>query len=230
LRPQFKYIYSGNIYMDSIIAFADKINKITECAYFVKLSTMPLESFIASQKGFITAVDHWSKLLAKLLIILPSDEHRIPIVENIHDEHGNGDSNKTHTKTFNRFLQSLGCGEALNPNNTYPTTPVINAFISDLSTALSTQDWIFCTAMLAIIEYTYITVSSHIHKYASKYLKEEHIEHYSLHEIMDSKHATDMFQLLCSHYETDKQKIEEGILYGYNSFYKCYTGMQKIDI
>ncbi len=221
-----------SLVMDKIIEFADGINRIDQSTYFVKLNKKPsLKNFIESQKGFITAVDHWSKLLAQLIVILPTSKDRMAVVNNLYDEHGNGDETKTHVTTFSNFIESLqesNTKQAIYPTCTYTTTEFAQAFNQRLQDQFKTSDWIFCTSMLAMIEYTYIKVCKMIHTYASQFIKEDKIEHYSLHETIDQKHATDLFKIIEASYSNHNKTVHSAMIFGYNTMYKLYEDMATV--
>ena len=76
---------------------------------------------------------------------------------------------------------------------------------------LDTNSWIYCTAMIGMIEYTYITASKNINMYVSKYKQVEN--HYSTHETLDDKHFNDLFSLIEPFYEDNEDEINNGINY-----------------
>ena len=79
--------------------------------------------------------------------------------------------------------------------------------------------------MLAMVEYTYITVSNIIHNYISKFIVSDDIHHYSLHEIIDETHSIELFQLVESSYTNYKDDIFEGMNYGYQIMYELYKNL-----
>ncbi len=251
-----------------ILSTCKKINKLDDNIYFHKLKKFELdenskyrilnnEGFVRSQEGFISAIDNWSKLLAQLLIKVPGAKERLVIVENLYDEHGEGDINESHTSTFQRFMKSLGCTRSLIVNDNpleYKSSSPIRKFNKKLEEVFKNNDWIYCSAVLGMIEYTYIIASKNIHQYTSNYLKSNDISHYSLHEIIDIKHSTDIFSILKQYYgisdklygpsdnklineeekllEKDnsifnREKIDRGILKGYTLLNDLYSDLSK---
>lgn len=157
--------------MKKIIEFCKNINKIDKNSYMNKLKNNPPKSnFITSQKGFINAVDNWSKILALLTAKVPSCNERIIIIKNLFDEHGKGDINNSHVNTFRYFLKSLGNTKKLDITSTYKSSESISTFNNNLEEMIKNKNWLFCVASLGMIEFTYITVSNIIHNYASNYL------------------------------------------------------------
>jgi hypothetical protein len=200
-----------------IINYAEQINKINNNDYFVNLPNLSISQFLKTQECFISAVDHWSKMLGLMLYHLPT-EKRVVIIRNLYDEHGEGDLSKTHTNTFKLLLESLNYKENIliyNPN--LPSYSIVSKFNQGLYDAINSESWQYSVAMMGMIEYTYITVSTHIHHYLTKYLPVENINHYSLHEVLDVEHATELFGLLD---ENINENIKEDIINGMNKGYE----------
>ncbi|ARF12365.1 heme oxygenase [Klosneuvirus KNV1] len=213
--------------MDQILSLSNKINNITSNKYLLKLSQNPsLDNFLTSQDSFIDAVDNWSKILALLLTKLPSDKERSIIVNNLYDEHGSGNPNKSHVGTFKEFMKSLNYKEevSLNSTNTFTHT-IIKQFNDRLTHYIGMNNWIQNVAMLGMIEYVYITISTYIHNYVEQYIPSDQITHYSLHEIMDVKHSTELFELLVPYIDSNYNDIQNGLELGYFIFDDLYNSL-----
>lgn len=232
-----------------ILDIAKYINKIDQNPYFQTLENVPnVEQFLTSQISFIKAVDHWSKILGYMLTVLPSDKERSVIIENLYDEHGDGNPDNTHVNTFKRFIKSLDNSHSSDNsdgyNNSYdsydgynitklPSYEPIKEFNNRLMSKIKVSSWIYCVCMLGMIEYTYITVSRFIHNYVSNFMNPENINHYSLHEIVDVKHATDLFSLAEPYFDEHQSEIIEGLRYGYlcmDDMYKRLSLFLKIKL
>lgn len=209
--------------MDNILDYANNVNNINFNKYFINLQNIPpINNFLKSQECFISAVDNWSRVFGLLLYYLPTDHHRSIIIKNLYDEHGEGDINKSHVNTFKLLLLSLNYNEEiLLYNETLPSYKYIKIFNEKLKDVINTKNWIYSVAMLGMIEYTYITVSKNIHNYLCNYLTADDINHYSLHEILDVSHSTELFSLLPE--LTDESK--DGLNYGYNLMNELYINL-----
>jgi|688.fasta_scaffold225571_1 hypothetical protein len=214
--------------MESIIEYANNINNINENNYFKKLIKNPqLTFFLQSQECFIDAVDNWSKLLGLLITKVPTDRERLIIIENLYDEHGNGDLSKGHVNTFKLFLLSLGYNNDIKLYDTgLKSYKYVNKFNESLLYSVN-ENWIFQCAMLGMIEFTYITVSTNIHNYVKNYIPANEINHYSLHEILDIKHATDLFSLITEYFESNKADIINGLETGYTFINNLYESLSE---
>ena len=224
--------------MERIKSYAEEINQIHLNPYFISLSKQdfPLTKFLQSQEGFIEAVNCWTHVLCKLVFILPSDQERIPVIMNLYDEHGEGNPQNTHIQTFTRFLQNLGYIGKIEIGKASPSHRICRNFTSALNKSFekADKDYQYMSALLGMIEYTYITVSHNIHLYAVGFVDAKDIEHYSLHEILDTKHSEDLFRLCLDKEgrmnDDDQERVFSGMKEGYDIFYTLYSELASITL
>lgn len=216
-----------------IINFANTINNIQKNKYFININNSNIENFITSQIKFIEAIDHWSKILGLMIYKVPSYKERLILINNLNDEHGDGDPNKNHVNTFKNLLDSLINKTDKNEEyylTKYKQLEFGNDPIENFNKALirtTQKDWIFSVSAFAMIEYTYIKVSSMIHKYLLNYFEPNKIHHYTEHEILDETHALELFKLIEPYYEIYKDVIEIGIAEGYTIINEMYDGLNR---
>jgi hypothetical protein len=218
--------------MEKILSYAKELNNINESQYIKLLHDSTIDRFYTSQYKFGNAVDAWSKIFGIMLSKAPSYRERIVLLKNLNDEHGlvlageNSQCNCTlsHIQTFEKFLSSI---KQLVKNETLiGNTNEVDQFINQLHCMVEHHSWQFCVAALGMIEFTYITISQHIHKYVSNYIAPNEIEHYSLHEIIDVDHANDLFNLAVPYDdENTNNDVKLGMLYGYTIFKNLYDKM-----
>jgi len=161
----------------------------------LKDNTIPVNKFVKSQECFVNCVNYWSQILGKLIFKLDNYKERKVIVENLMDEHGLTSDMLSHVETFTLFIEKLG-GNI----NTFNDIPSIN--FNTMLDFISNEKLAVFIAALGFIEYYYQQIS----KIIVYYLKINNIYiniHYTEHEIIDSKHANDLFKLL------DKYDINE---------------------
>jgi hypothetical protein len=208
-----------------LLKICDDINKIENNPYFQNLRNnfeyLPI--FIQQQKSFSLAVDHWSKILGKLIYKVPTYKERFVIIRNLYDEHGNGDLNNSHVCTIKRFICSLENITTKHSLLNYDSN-VQKILNNSLDEILETKSWIFVVSVLGIVEYTFITVSKLINEYVSNFIEQNKIEHYSLHEILDIEHATELLSLVLPYINDDEKNndIYEGIKFGYDIMDNLY--------
>lgn len=217
--------------MEVLLKYADEVNKINNNNYFITLSKNPdINKFLISQECFISAVDHWSRLFGLLLFYVPTDKERLIIIKNLNDEHGHGDLNNSHTNTFKLLLKSLNYkNDILLYNENLQSYSYVDKFNNNLKKAVTTKNWVYSVAMLAMIEYTYIVVCKNIHNYLLNFLPVDEINHYSLHETLDVTHATELFSLLMPHIKNEELSdcIKEGIVNGYTVMNELYSSLSQ---
>lgn len=227
--------------MEDIEQYAHTINDIENNPYFVILTKIPTkESFVRSQRTFVTAIDFWSKILASVMMQMPSDKERTVIMKNLWDEHGCGNPANSHVETFKEFMRSLG-SDNLTVGYLHADSGVLN-FIKSLNglyeTHLEPKDYgdkderlqlVYAVAALGMIEFTYVTVSKRIHQYALTFLEPKTISHYSIHETIDVGHARDLFSLVGENWlDSDFQNdVKRGIETGYRLMYDLYENLSK---
>lgn len=205
--------------MDSLIKYARDLNKINNNNYFKKLPNSSLESFLLSKESFLDAIYEWSKYLSVVLIKLLNVSDKIILIKNIYDEYGEGQLNKCHVETFKHFYKTFD-REITLENKDYPSYESVHKFINSLYEKIN-EDIPFVCGMLGMIEYTYITVSANIRTFIKKHKKD--FPHYTIHEILDESHATDLFQIALNNKDMDKTK--EGMKYGYNIMFQLYEDL-----
>jgi hypothetical protein len=222
----------SSITLHEIITYANQINNINNNPYFVQLkgvspmspNTTITQTFVTSQVEFAHAIQQWPPLLAKCLQILDTPSERMVIVENLWDEHGEGDVELSHINTYNTYLKSLdaieyiefSCDQYMNATHEFTNT-------LDKMPLQTISQQIEYIAALGMIEYTYITVSNNIHNFVSQYIPTNQIIHYSMHEILDVSHSHKLFRLLTKYDADILPAVFAGIRRGYAAFYELYA-------
>ncbi len=198
------------------------LENISRYLYFLKLKQyMTLSEFFYSQIPFFFAVQHWVIALQQLKCRL-LDKHEMEMADilndNINDELGlpNG---KKHVDTFKEFLLAISCK---NESNEMKTTDNVTNFNKKIDEIIKTKTISYTCAYLGSIEYQYIFVSKLILEFVDKFHIKQ--EHYAMHEVLDSKHANDLFTIACyfnvNHAFNDD--IYNGIKDGYQNFMQLY--------
>ncbi len=146
--------------------------------------------FRMTQEPFVHAVAAWRDVLQHLLHKLPRHARRDVVLQNLADEHGNGDDSRSHVSTFMAFLRGMGCRET--SYRAVPTAPCVTDFVTAL---LGMEgDWVRAVAAVGMIEYGYAFVSSALAEYCAKHAIPQ--QHYGEHRELDLEHADELFALL----------------------------------
>ena len=115
--------------MDSYINKLKDDTPIATQIYFSRLldGSMSFELFKSSQANFYSAVFYFSRPMFLLCSRMENYADRLIILENIQDEHGNGDIKDSHGETYKNYLLNLGAKEK-DINKTFNHSAVSNFY------------------------------------------------------------------------------------------------------
>ena len=136
---------------------------------------------------------YFPRFLAATAANIPDDETRMPIIENLWEEHGEGKLIKSHRILFNRFAAGLGLSrEDLDAVIPLPTTQICCDNLINLC-----HDGHFLESLGALgpgTEYFTNEEYSLIYKGLKQYdfLTEEDLEFWSVHITLDEEHYSEM--------------------------------------
>ena len=219
---------NGNITekIDSILSELNYKNN----PYFQSLAdgTFDKDDFIETQIQFYFAVTFFSRPMAALAAKIPLPHMRLEVVRNVWEEHGEGNLKKAHAHTFEELLKRLG-NINLSDIDKRSLWPEIRIFNTTLSGVCVLDDYMTGVGTLGIIEQMFSDISSIIGKeiVKNKWLSEDQLIHYNLHEKLDEKHAWDFFSIVEKAYENQEHRyyIEQGMWMGATLFNALYAGL-----
>ncbi|WP_141325717.1 iron-containing redox enzyme family protein [Myxococcus sp. AB025B] len=202
-----------------IAAFKERGNHIKSSKYLNALTSgdFSREDFVEAQVHMRTAVANFSRPMALLLSRLPNVSDRLPLLENVIDEHGNGKPGEAHDSAFCLLLERLGAPrgrvEKCRP------WPEILAFNTSLAGTACFESVHFAMAVFGMIEDLFGTVALITGESIVKHgwLARDQMVHYPLHATLDNKHADDFYRFLDDAYEADPKlarDIEQGLALG----------------
>ena len=215
--------------MKKFISSLIESSPIDRQPFFLSLlnGTMDKEKFKETQIDFLDAVEFFSRPMFIISSKLDSYEDRGYIIENILDEHGNGELGNAHGNTFRQYLVSLGATEK-QINNRKPNKAVLeynNALIK-CSTNNSTMRSI---AMMGIIEERYSKISATIVReiLKKKWIQKEQLTHYSLHEELDIEHSQGFYNIIKDNWSDadSSDEIKKGLVLGNSMILNLYNDL-----
>ena len=175
--------------------------------------------FLSSQEGFFYAVKAFPRMLSKLASIIEDSEHRVMVIENLWEEHGQGNSIIFHTNTFHQYLRSLGLKKEM----------------KDIAHNPWVDEWIDCvlnkdfspakySSYLAGIEYIYARISKEISDHVLQFDLICEQSHYKKHSALDFEHAAELLEVavLCNESQED---LFESFKLGVKEFVCLYDKM-----
>ncbi|MFY0545534.1 TenA family transcriptional regulator [Brevibacillus sp. H7] len=169
-------------------------------------------------------VEYFPRFLSAILTNIPDYRLRMPLVENLFEEHGRMNEKRVHLETYKQFLTGIGVtAEELATSE--PIVPVIayNRAITDLCLHHPYAEGL---AALGVIEEIVARVSPIVGRYAlSHYEKEKQdLSHFTDHETLDVTHANEIYELAARIYEGENRPlIERGLQLGMYYHTRLYT-------
>ena len=210
-----------------------KVNSpIKSQPYFSRLidGEMSLKQFKVTQLNILPAVSYFSLPMFYLCTRLESYEERINILENINDEHGNGNLSKSHGVTYKSYLTSLGIKK--NTIDQSPVHPSVEYFNNILMETVKNKNVLLAIACLGMIEERYAEISKLLveNLINKKWIKSEELTHYSIHQDVDKHHSNLFFTLLETEWKeslNSRQEIVSGIDLGNDLVLNLYNNLLK---
>lgn len=209
--------------MEEIISISQKIFEREQIEKHELFERLKANSFSEQQIKFIGlqiyhVVLHFPRFLAAILSNIHDFKTRMPLVENLFEEHGRLNIAYVHSETYKTFLKGIGITED-EIKNSRPSIPVIayNRAVTDLCLHHS---FIEGLSALAVIEEIVARVSPLIGSYAKRAFtqQKESLFHFTSHETLDIEHAREIYELVDAHanehnIETIRQGMELGMYY-----------------
>ncbi|MBX2864813.1 MAG: iron-containing redox enzyme family protein [Leptolyngbyaceae cyanobacterium MAG.088] len=193
---------------------------------WMQQQTTDREAFCQSQIPFRFAVESFSQALAAVLARMPLLEERLPLANNVAEEHGYGDRHRSHKCTFHQYLNALGANH--DDFNAPCPVPVL-AFNQSILTYALSQPGENGAALLGIIEYVYVDISATIARTLQQrqWTAPDSQSHYAAHETLDVEHARELLTLAKPAWHSDHARphIAQGLLLGAYYFWRLYDAL-----
>lgn len=135
---------------------------------------------------FIHTINYWSQILGYLIYKCDDHIHRKKIIENLIDENC---GSLSHVETFYMFLGEIGYVKNMNE---IESNNIVEKYNEKLYAFLRYNKFTDCCEMLGSIEEEYQKISQTIIEYCKKN-NCAITYHFTAHEILDTKHANDLF-------------------------------------
>jgi pyrroloquinoline quinone (PQQ) biosynthesis protein C len=214
------------------IADLKKRCQVEKNPYFTALESgeMTREDFVETQIQFLFAVVFFSRPMAVLAGRLPRPEQRLSLLENVHDEHGEGNLSLSHERTFLTLLARFG----VTPDEVDRRAlwPEVRAFNTTLGGVCMADDGYTGLATLGIIEDLFAGISSRIGRaiVARGWLSREDLVHYATHEVLDVSHADGFYRVIEAPYAAHARhayQVTQGLELGAYVFLRMYEDLYR---
>jgi len=199
--------------------------------YFSQLidGEISFDEFKETQLNFFPAVSYFSLPMFYLCTRLESYEERINILENINNEHGNGNLNESHGATYKNYLISLGIEK--NTIEQSPVHPSVEYFNNTLMETVKNKNVLTAIACLGIIEERYAEISKLLveNLINKKWIKADELTHYLTHQEVDKHHSDLFFKLIEPEWNEagSRENIRSGIDLGNDLIINIYNDLLK---
>jgi len=149
---------------------------------------------IMGQLGHVVIA--FPRFLGALIANIPTAEGRLPIVDNLLEEHGHLDLKKAHVNTFQLFLNSLGDDASVLTRR--PPIPGTRAYIRCVYDQCLHAPWRQGLGCMGVIEEVFASLSLEIAKgvVESGIVDAANLKHFTLHEEVDVEHAQGMYRVI----------------------------------
>ena len=186
------------------------------------------ESFCLTQEQFYFAVRFFPRPMSALVGRIPDARHRLDILRNVVEEHGEFAENRFHQNTFTNFLASLG-SDVSTISDESRIWPEVRAFNTVLVGSCLLSELELGIACMGIIEQAFSGISLKIGTNVVKrgWVALDNLTHYQVHAEIDERHADEFFQVIESSWDTaDRQHyVEQGLQLGAYIFNQLYESL-----
>lgn len=227
-------------YRDELLRLVDDVLADVNSAenpYFKTLAdgNFSKDDFLETQYQFHSAVVFFNRPMAALAAKISDPRLRVEILRNVWEEHGEGDPSRMHGTTFVAFLSRL---TGLSPDavtkeiDRRPMWPEVRAFNTLLAGVCVLDDPLVGAGTMGIVERMFAEISTWIGRavVARGFLRTDEMTHYSLHEELDVKHASDFFAVLAAGWgegAKSRERIEQGLRMGAVVFDQLYARLYR---
>jgi pyrroloquinoline-quinone synthase len=186
------------------------------------------EQFVETQTQFFFAVVFFSRPMAALAGRVPRAELRLPLLQNVSDEHGGGRLKLSHERTFFELLSRLGVtAPEIEQRALWPEVRAFNTALAGLCVL---DDTFTALAALGMIEDLFAGVSSQLGRgiVARGWLPVDQVVHYATHEKLDEDHAEGFYAGLYAPWEAHprhRYQIQQGLELGGYALTRLYDDL-----
>jgi len=186
------------------------------------------DDFRETQIQFLFAVVFFSRPMTALAGRMPRPELRLSLLENVADEHGDGDLSLCHERTFLLLLSRLGVEPAMIEQRAL--WPEVRAFNTALTGLCTLDDLYTAVAALGMIEDLFSGISAALGRaiVSRGFLPPDQLIHYRAHETLDVAHADGFYRLLDSPYASEPRhayQIQQGLELGAYLLLRLYQDL-----
>jgi len=171
-------------------------------------------------------VDHFPRLLAAIVANLGDYRMRMPLVENLFEEHGRMDPARVHVETYRAFLAGLGIDRVAVANSRPAICALAyNRAVLDLCLHHPHAEGL---GALGVIEEIVARVSPIVARHVRSIRGgDSSLGHFSDHEVLDLSHADEIYELASGAIARGERRelVHQGMRLGWYSHRRLYTDL-----
>lgn len=173
---------------------------------------------------------HFPRFLAFTAGNIPDDLTRMPLVENLWEEHGSGKYSKSHRQLYNKFLEAL----EIEPKElkTFPLLPDTQTCVQTLLDICKNRHYLESLGALGpgtefFTNDEYEIIYNGLEK--SPYLTQRDLKFWKVHISLDVEHYGEMVEILYPflHEEKNRNLIREGALKAIQMEQLFWSGLER---
>lgn len=181
-----------------------------------------LEQMHLIAERFYHVIRNFPRFIARMIAHWDNTVDRMPLVENLFEEHGRMDTSKIHVNTYVDFLAEMGLDvERITKSEISPAT---FAYIHSVLDICSQGNQNLGLGALAYIEDIVHQVSAVITA-AVHQKRHDHVSHFSDHEVLDDQHSKEIYHMLRLEQEHDRNASLTGITMGAYFHFQLYESI-----
>lgn len=198
--------------------------------YFASLAdgSFDRDDFVETQLQFFHAVVFFNRPMGVLAARLPRASLRLSLLENVREEHGEGQAGVSHQATFRELLRRLGVDDAQVRERAMG--PEVRAFNTLLSGVCTLDDPITAVATMGVIEDLFAGISAFLgtQLVQNGWLSRDEVVHYAVHERLDVQHAREFYDVIRDRWDKGpehRDAIRTGLELGTYAFLRLYDDL-----
>lgn len=173
---------------------------------------------------FYHVIKHFPRFLAAAIANWDDTHARMPLVENLFEEHGRMNEKHIHVTTYVEYLRQMGI-DVERVLRSRPS-PACSAYIRSVLNICGNGNRLEGLAALAYVEDIVHQVSREIGQATKRERSDiQDVSHFSEHEFLDEHHSQEIYHMLTMASTADEEAVDYGLTMGAFYHYSLYNGI-----
>jgi len=176
-------------------------------------STPSMDANTIIARNFYHVTEHFPRFISAVITNMTNSYERMPLVENLFEEHGRMDPSKMHIKTYSQFLEEAG----ISVNRIKMDTPClgVTTFIRAMIDTCLHYPYLEGLAAIGILEDMVQKISPIIGLHAKETFSDiSKISHFDTHAEIDIQHSHEIYALLKFNSDEEIASVHRGLELG----------------